>query len=149
MGFSMHTAIFKTPRGALKIICLLLVIVDLVLSRIAFTGEVVSLVLDHQWLNITSVCAYAFILPIIIILYILGDDVPVRGEILFQLLGTILFIASGSNIIGRYNVTGFGDKDVGLALGSMEIITGAVMLIDFALLAKDYFGKKMNDFNAF
>ena len=60
---------------------------------------------------------------------------------MFQLLGAVLFLASGSNIIMTYNNASF-NKDVGLALGSMEILTGIVFFIDFALLAKDYFGKK-------
>merc|ERR1712062_375332 len=120
------------------------VIIDLVLSRIGFDNGKSAVVLsyiDHQWLNITSVCAYAFILLIFIICYLLGDDSPVRMEMLFQLLGSIMFLASGSNIINKYNGLTLGDKDTGLALGSMEIITGVFMLIDFALLAKDYFGK--------
>lgn len=146
MGFSMHTAIFKTPRGALKIICLLFVIVDLVMSRIGFSIALTQTQVglgnvDHQWLNVTSVCSYTFILTIFLICYLLGDDLPVRMEIMFQLLGAVLFLASGSNIIMTYNNASF-NKDVGLALGSMEILTGIVFFIDFALLAKDYFGKK-------
>ena len=60
---------------------------------------------------------------------------------LFQLIGAILFLASGSLITDVYQNT-LNSKDVGLALGSMEIITGIVMFIDFALLAKELYGKK-------
>ena len=60
---------------------------------------------------------------------------------LFQLIGAILFLASGSLITDVYQ-NSLNSKDVGLALGSMEIITGIVMFIDFALLAKELYGKK-------
>ena len=60
---------------------------------------------------------------------------------MFQLLGSILFLASGSVIVDTYQGVGVS-RDVGLALGSMEIITGIFMFIDFALLAKTFFGKK-------
>jgi hypothetical protein len=60
---------------------------------------------------------------------------------MFMLLGAILFVASGSLTVEKYqNILG-DDKDVGLALGSMSIITGIFMIVDFGLLAKDYFGK--------
>jgi len=139
----MHLGHFKKPRGILKIVCLMLVIIDLVIARIGFASGTspVALYIDPKWVNITSVCSFSFILPIIIICYLMGDEVPVRMEMLFQLIGAILFLASGSLITDVYQNT-LNSKDVGLALGSMEIITGIVMFIDFALLAKELYGKK-------
>jgi hypothetical protein len=143
MGVEIHTNTFKTPRGLLKIVCLCMVIIVLVLARTGFAGGYteVAHAIDAKWVTITSVCAYAIILSIIIITYFLGDAVPIRMEMMFMLLGAILFVASGSLTVEKYqNILG-DDKDVGLALGSMSIITGIFMIVDFGLLAKDYFGK--------
>ena len=65
-------------------VCLqLFVIVDLVMSRIGFSNTLTQTQVglgnvDHQWLNVTSVCSYTFILTIFLICYLLGDDLPVR-----------------------------------------------------------------------
>lgn len=61
---------------------------------------------------------------------------------MFQFLGTVLFLTSGSLVVDRYQTIPGDDGDVGLALGSMTIITGIFMFLDFALLAKQHFGKK-------
>ncbi len=60
---------------------------------------------------------------------------------MFTLVGTILFVAAGSLTIDRYQRVAGQDGDVGLALGSMGIITGLFMFIDTALLVKTYLGK--------
>ena len=60
----------------------------------------------------------------------------------FQLLGSVLFVTSGALVVERYQYLSGSDGDVGLALGSMLIITSLFMLLDFILLAKEHFGKK-------
>ena len=61
-------------------------------------------------------------------------------EMMFQFLGAVLFLTSGSLVVDWYQ-NSLTNSDVGLALGSMTIITGIVMLLDFALMAKTYFKK--------
>ena len=61
---------------------------------------------------------------------------------MFQFLGTVLFLTSGSLVVDTYQNIAGDDGDVGLALGSMTIITGFFMFFDFAYLSKEYFGKK-------
>jgi hypothetical protein len=57
-----------------------MVIIVLVLARTGFAGGYteVAHAIDAKWVTITSVCAYAIILSIIIITYFLGDAVPIR-----------------------------------------------------------------------
>ena len=57
-----------------------LVIIDLVLARRGFAGGLADLqhFSDAKWVTVTSVSSYAFILPIIIGCYLLGDIVPMR-----------------------------------------------------------------------
>ena len=62
-------------------------------------------------------------------------------EMMFQFLGFVLFVASGSVVVDRYQSILGADGDVGVALGSMTIITGIFFLVDFILLAKDHFKK--------
>ena len=62
-------------------------------------------------------------------------------EMMFQFLGFVLFLASGSVVVDRYQSFKGADGDVGVALGSMTIITGIFFLVDFILLAKDHFKK--------
>ena len=56
---------------------------------------------------------------------------------MFVLIYAIMFIATGARIIVLYDnhVTG-SHRDTCLATGSMAIITGVVMVVDFALLLK-------------
>ena len=60
---------------------------------------------------------------------------------MFQFLGAVLFVTSGALVVDRYQSVLGNDGDVGLALGSMTIITGIFFLVDFILLAKDHFKK--------
>ena len=88
----------------------LFVIVDLVISRIGFANGTnqVTLVNHEAWLNITSVCSYAFILPIIIICFLLGDTVPVRMVSITSL--TLFWAGSGITLLGgggHYGPDGF------------------------------------------
>jgi len=140
----LNTSQLKAPRGLFKVVCLCLVIIDLVLARRGFAGGLADLqhFSDAKWVTVTSVSSYAFILPIIIGCYLLGDIVPTRMEMVFQLLGSVLFVTSGALVVERYQYLSGSDGDVGLALGSMLIITSLFMLLDFILLAKEHFGKK-------
>ena len=64
-------------------------------------------------------------------------------EIMFQVLGGILFLISGAFMVERYqNILSEADGDVGLALGSMLIITSIFMFIDVGILSKERFSKK-------
>ena len=62
-------------------------------------------------------------------------------EMMFQILGASLFLASGSLQIGYYKNlntinANYDDRDIGLSLGSLLIITGILMFVDFGLNAK-------------
>lgn len=136
----------------------------MVLARTGFFSGIADLQheVDAKWVNVCSVCSYCFILPIFIISYALGDDVPLRlvienpvttstflikaqfvpKEMMFQFLGAVLFLTSGSLVIDRYQFIEGDNGDVGLALGSMTVITGIFMFVDFMYLAKEKFGKK-------
>ena len=151
-------------------------IICLVLARTGFNEGTRDLghFVDEKWLNTATLVSYAFILPIFIITYLLGDIVPVKmvidstcwilddylachtrswfidlyfichwylQEMMFQFLGFVLFVASGSVVVDRYQSILGADGDVGVALGSMTIITGIFFLVDFILLAKDHFKK--------
>ena len=50
-------------------------------------------------------------------------------------------MASGSLVVDWYKSFYGADRNMGVALGSLTIITGIFFLVDFILLAKDHFKK--------
>ena len=56
---------------------------------------------------------------------------------MFVLIYAVMFLAAGGILIEKYNpMQNTTGRDKGLALGSMAIIAGVVMFVDFALLVK-------------
>ena len=62
-------------------------------------------------------------------------------EMMFQFLGFVLFVTSGSFVVDKDKSFYGSDRNMGVALGSLTIITGIFFLVDFILLAKDHFKK--------
>ena len=54
----------------------------------------------------------------------------------------IMFIATGACTIDRYDERYGDDQDEGLAMGSMAIITGTVMIADLLILIVRIFKKE-------
>ena len=67
-----------------------LVIICLVLARTGFNEGTRDLghFVDEKWLNTATLVSYAFILPIFIITYLLGDIVPVKMVSLLKIDST-------------------------------------------------------------
>ena len=56
---------------------------------------------------------------------------------MFVLIYAVMFLAAGGILIEKYNpMQNTTGRDKGLALGSMAIIAGVVMFVDFVLLVK-------------
>merc|ERR1712018_801454 len=121
MGVQVNTGVLKSPRGLLKICCLCLVIIDLVLARTGFSNGTSPLAIytDAYWVKVVSVCSYCFILAIMILSYLLGDDVPIRMEMMFQFLGAVLFLTSVSLVVDSYQSLVI-NKDVWIGSGQHD-----------------------------
>jgi len=129
-------ASFKKPNGFLKLIALVLIIICIGLAR-DLHGSGGSLGgIDYNWLVITTTAGFCIIILLLIIGRAMGG-MPIQVELVALLLGTIMFVASGSVVIDTYRSSLFKNRDQALALGSMCIITGLVMFIDMALTGKD------------
>jgi len=136
-------ASFRKPNGFLKLITLVLIIICIGLARggrsirgeIGFPIDLNERVHpDYSWLVITTTCGFCIITLLLIIGRAMGG-MPIQVELVALLLGTIMFVASGSVVIDTHRtLTG---NSTALALGSMCIITGLVMFIDMALTGKD------------
>ena len=57
-----------------------MVFICLVLARTGFNQGTADLAhfVDEKWVTVTALCSYAFILPIFIVTYLLGEIVPVK-----------------------------------------------------------------------
>jgi len=127
-------ASFRKPNGFLKLITLVLIIICIGLARGggSIRGDEVNP--DYSWLVITTTCGFCIITLLLIIGRAMGG-MPIQVELVALLLGTIMFVASGSVVIDTHRtLTG---NSTALPLGSMCIITGLVMFIDMALTGKD------------
>jgi len=126
-------ASFRKPNGFLKLITLVLIIICIGLARGSIRGEI-GFPIDYYWLVITTTCGFCIITLLLIIGRAMGG-MPIQVELVALLLGTIMFVASGSVVIDTHRtLTG---NSTALPLGSMCIITGLVMFIDMALTGKD------------
>jgi len=106
------------------------------LARIGQDGKTSLLVspinLDEVWLNHLTVTAWLIINPIIIVGIILDTPMDWKLDSLFSMVGAFLYIASGSCVVDSLK------SDAGLAMGSLSIITGIVMLLDATFLVGKY-----------
>jgi len=130
MGVNMSGV--KSPNFLLKICALALIVIVLGLSRGVPVGLLTS---DEIWLHHGTVVGAAITWIIMILAYLLGDNLPLRTEALFVVIYSIMFIATGGCAIKRYD-NGVLKRDEGLAMGSMAVITGVVMFVDLLLLVK-------------
>jgi len=134
----------KSPSGLMKIVALLLTVIVLILVRTGFPGGTQASFLhtDHLWLSIIAAGGYIIILGVMLATYVLGDAMPDKTELLFMGIGAVLFIAVGAMAIQHHDkLVGGSRRDTGLAMGSIAIIDGAVMLADALFLAKAIFKK--------
>lgn len=131
MGVNMK-ANMKSPNFLLKIVALVLIIIVLGLGR----GVPLELgTFDRTWLYHGTVVGAAITWIIMIVAYLLGDNLALRVEALFVMIYSIMFIATGAVTIQTYD-NGVLRRDEGLAKGSIEVITGIVMFVDLLLLVK-------------
>lgn len=92
---------------------------------------------NENWLLHATTVGATITLCILIVTYLLGDSLPLKTEALFVLMYATMFIAVGAVTIQRYQpMQKSTPRDKALAMGSMAIITGIVMVVDFALLVK-------------
>ena len=109
-----------------KILEFVFVLIVLLIARFGNDGHSISWgKTDATFLGIGSCVGYAIIVPSIILAYLLGTS-PSMLEYIINLLGGILFIASGASIL-KY-------KDIQIVVGCLSIILGIVFLIDFVYM---------------
>lgn len=143
MGISINKTALKSPNGILKIVALVLTIVVLALARAGGTfvtsanSPIALYGYDQDWLLHATTVGATITLCILIVTYLLGDVLPLKTEAMFVLMYAVMFIAAGACTIQKFqNNQKSTPRDKALAMGSMAIITGIVMCIDFALLVK-------------
>lgn len=129
-------ASFRRPNGFLKLITLVLIIVCIGLARGGLNGGPMPLATDHKWLVVTTTCGFCIVMFLLIIGRAMGG-MPPQVNLVALLLGTIMFIASGSVVIDTHNNSLLDSYQPAMALGSICIAVALVMFVDMALEAKD------------
>jgi len=130
-------ASFRQPNGFLKLIALVLIIICIGLARGGVKGYPVPLTTDYDWLVTTTTCGFCIIMLLLIIARAMGG-MAIQAELVALLLGTIMFIASGSVVIDQHREGIIpSTRNPALALGSICIGTALVMFVDMALTAKN------------
>jgi len=130
-------ASFRRPNGFLKLIALVLIIVCIGLARGGFKGDPLGYnYIDYSWLVITTTCGFCIVMFLLIIGRAMGG-MPPQVNLVALLLGTIMFIASGSVVIDTHNNSSLETYQPAMALGSICIAVALVMFVDMALEAKD------------
>jgi len=130
-------ASFRQPNGFLKLIALVHIIICIGLARGGVKGSPIPLSVDYDWLVTTTTCGFCIIMFLLIIARAMGG-MAVQAELVALLLGTIMFIASGSVVIDTHRqsiITGIYNP--AMALGAICIATALVMFVDMALTAKN------------
>lgn len=130
----------KTEHGVLKIIEWALVLTTLLIARLGLENANATFGggIDGVWLGYVTVGGFNIIMPITVLGVVLGDQVPWRMEVLFGLMGGILFCTVGGLTIHAHHGEGGSDRNCGLALGSLALASGIVLLADATVIGKKY-----------
>ena len=130
MSYAIKIEFLRTITGILKVIEMCIVLVILLIARfggdygvIAWCPTSVSLV----YLGIGSTVGFAIIVPAILLTYLLGAN-PSILEFIINIMGGILFISTGSNVI-------LCEDSINQSVGALSIILGIVFLADLVYLS--------------
>ena len=126
MAITLSTSFLKTIPGILKIVEFILVLVVLFIARFGVDGDqVIWGDINSRYLGIGSSVGFAIIVPVIILSYLLGAT-PSILEFIVNLIGGILFISMGANIVAYRGIT--------RVVGGLAISLGILFLLDFIYL---------------
>jgi len=126
---SINWAPFKVQDAWLKLIALGCSIVVLALANTDdLSGFVSSLEVHDKWLVQSSAVGATIFLLIIVVSYFIGEPQSRRTEAMFLFTYAGLYLYSGSIMIMHYKDS---NSDMGKAMGSMAIISGGVMGVEF------------------
>merc|ERR1712198_414167 len=87
---------------------------------------------DASFLGIGSTVGLLIIFLMFTLCTLLGHIIPTLLEVLATLVGAILMITTGALAITYYHNL-YPRDNVGMTLGSLAIITGIILAVDFAL----------------
>ena len=143
MVIKLNTSFIKTVPGILKLAEFVLDLILLFVARFGGhqDGHTTYIQpwgqLDATFTGIGCCVGYAIIIPSIILSYLLGAQ-PSILEFIINLIGSILFISSGA-IALRYE----GDSNL-VAIRSLAIILGLLLLADFVYLCVNQYRRSVN-----
>jgi len=124
---------FCSLPGILRILEIILLLVVLIIARAGKDGHQQPFGrVDASFLGIGSTVGLLIIFLMFTLCTLLGHIIPTLLEVLATLVGAILMITTGALAITYYHNL-YPRDNVGMTLGSLAIITGIILAVDFAL----------------
>merc|ERR1711976_850497 len=124
---------FCSLPGILRILEIILLLVVLIIARAGKDGHQQPFGrVDASFLGIGSTVGLLIIFLMFTLCTLLGHIIPNLLEVLATLVGAILMITTGALAITYYHNL-YPRDNVGMTLGSLAIITGIILAVDFAL----------------
>merc|ERR1711872_857863 len=133
----LHFRDLLTTSGLFKITELVLAIGTFIVARVGFDGynATFGYNLNHTWLGHVTTGMWLVVIPALIICIVLGNPIPWTLDALLSLVGALMYLVSGACAI-QYQTDKPSTKgrDISLALGSLCIVTGMIMGMEFFVM---------------
>ncbi|XP_040564175.1 uncharacterized protein [Lepeophtheirus salmonis] len=132
-----YCGFLKEPTGLMKIFLLCLSIINVCLARAGFHLVPYIETVDARWLAYVTSGGYVLILSVLVLSMIFSNEMSMSADILFSLVGTALYLATGTMAVMAYDDTEDDyRRNEGMAFGGMCIVTGIIYFIHLVLLLK-------------
>ncbi|XP_040573265.1 uncharacterized protein [Lepeophtheirus salmonis] len=130
----------KTPNGYLKIAEIILAYIIMILASTGGWGYYIDELLQFGGPSSTlfalgTIFSFCFILPGIMISYVLGSTFTVLEEY-FTGLGAIFSMIVGAITLNRFSYIFGRSHDFGIAVGCLSILLSLILLADFLIGVK-------------
>ena len=130
MSYAIKIEFLRTITGIFKVIEMCIVLVILLIARFGDDYGVIAWCttsVSQIYLGIGTTVGFAIIVPAILLSYLLGAK-PSVLEFIINIMGGILFISTGSNVM-------MCKDSIHQSVGALSIILGIVFLADLLYLS--------------